>query len=83
MSAENEVHVDYDMVQEQRGVGKTKVYQTIRTNKRDAAHARKGVADWEENKARVLDSGATFMQDWSVHIETRTVTETPWERLET
>ncbi len=63
--------------------GDGEVFRTDRYSRRDEEHARKALADWEENKAKVLASGATYIKNWTGRIETREVTETPWERFET
>lgn len=82
-----DTRTEWDLVIEQRADGFANIvrkpYRTNRFKKHSLEKALKGLADWEERKQEVLGTGATFMENWTAHIETRTVTETPWKKLET
>lgn len=55
-------------------------YRRDRYKKKDLAHAEKGLADWNENKARILRT-TDFQIKWTAHIETREIIEFPWETV--
>ena len=78
---------EWNLVVEQRGVDPTAVhrepYLTARYPKKSEEKALAGLADWEDNKQRILDSGAGYVVNWTAHVERRKITATPWERLET
>ncbi len=59
-----------------------KPYRTVYFPKTSEEKAIKGLADWEENKARILGTEADYIVNWTAYIEHRLVTEGPWERPE-
>lgn len=77
---------EWRLVVEQRGDAlealDRKPYRTAYYAKKDSEKALAGLKDWEENKQKILDSGAGYIVNWSAHVEGRVVTETPWERLD-
>ncbi len=87
MSADIVSGAEWRLVVEQRGEEPSALdrspYFIKHYSKGDGEKALKALADWKETKQKVIDNGAEFMKNWSAHIETRTVTETPWERLGT
>jgi hypothetical protein len=83
----SEMRIEYNLVVEQRNTEPEapdrKPYLTKHYAKKNEERALAGLADWDENKANILASGATYIVNWTAHVESRIVTETPWERLET
>ena len=55
-------------------------YRRDRYSKKDLAHAEKGLADWNENRERIMKT-TNFSVMWTAHIETREVIEFPWETM--